>query len=107
MRKIELDWQPGPPSVVNTARWVDFALAQGEASGFEARRVEASPIGEDFAFYQQKLPGAFIMVGSGGPFALHHPEFRVDDRALFPTANYLARLGVQALEALRQQDTGK
>ena len=47
------------------------------------------------------------MVGSGGPFALHHPEFRVDDRALFPTANYLARLGVQALEALRQQDTGK
>lgn len=105
--QIELDWQPGPPSVVNTARWVDFALAQGEASGFEARRVEASPIGEDFAFYQQKLPGAFIMVGSGGPFALHHPEFRVDDRALFPTANYLARLGVQALEALRQQDTGK
>ncbi|RLM14712.1 hydrolase [Gibbsiella quercinecans] len=105
--QIDLDWQPGPPSVVNTARWVDFALAQGTASGFEARRVEASPIGEDFAFYQQKLPGAFIMIGSGGPFALHHPEFRVDDRALFPTANYLAQLGAQALETLRQQETGK
>lgn len=96
--QIELDWQPGPPSVVNTAEWVDFALAQAAGSGFEARRVEASPIGEDFAFYQQKLPGAFLMIGSGGPFALHHPEFRVDDRALFPTAHYLAQLAVNALE---------
>lgn len=102
--QIDLDWQPGPPSVVNTARWVDFALAQGTASGFEAHRIEASPISEDFAFYQQKLPGAFIMIGSGGPFALHHPAFRVDDRALFPTANYLAQLAVQALDALRQQE---
>ncbi|MFO6297997.1 amidohydrolase [Rahnella selenatireducens] len=98
--QIELDWQPGPPSVVNTAEWVDFALAQAAGSGFEARRVEASPIGEDFAFYQQKLPGAFLMIGSGGPFALHHPEFRVDDRALFPTAHYLAQLAVNALERL-------
>ncbi|NGX85974.1 amidohydrolase [Rahnella sp. Lac-M11] len=101
--QIELDWQPGPPSVVNTAEWVDFALAQAAGSGFEARRVEASPIGEDFAFYQQKLPGAFLMIGSGGPFALHHPEFRVDDRALFPTAHYLAQLAVNALEHLNPQ----
>jgi len=101
--QIELDWRPGPPSVVNTAEWVDFALAQAAGSGFEARRVEASPIGEDFAFYQQKLPGAFLMIGSGGPFALHHPEFRVDDRALFPTAHYLAQLAVNALEHLSPQ----
>lgn len=101
--QIALDWQPGPPSVVNTAEWVDFSLAQAAGSGFEARRVEASPIGEDFAFYQQKLPGAFLMIGSGGPFALHHPEFRVDDRALFPTAHYLAQLAVNALEHLSPQ----
>ncbi|MCU5773609.1 amidohydrolase [Erwiniaceae bacterium BAC15a-03b] len=94
---ITLNWQPGPPSVVNDADWVDFALQQAAAVGFEARRVEASPIGEDFAFYQQQIPGAFVMVGSGGPFALHHPEFRVDDRALFPTASYLVQLAVKAL----------
>ncbi|PLM94246.1 amidohydrolase, partial [Klebsiella variicola] len=104
---ISLDWQPGPPSVVNTAKWVDFALAHGEGSGFEARRVEASPIGEDFAFYQQKLPGAFIMIGSGGPYALHHPQFRVDDRALFPTAHYLSQLAVQALRTLSAEINSK
>ena len=100
--EIALDWQAGPPSVINDEAWVDFALAQAPVAGFEARRVTASPIGEDFAFYQQQLPGAFLMIGSGGPFALHHPEFRVDDRALFPTADYLAKLAVKALEQLSQ-----
>jgi amidohydrolase len=95
--QIELDWQPGPPSVVNSDGWVDLALQTGEQAGFEGRRIAANPIGEDFAFYQQRLPGAFIMIGSGGPFALHHPQFRVDDAALFPTADWLAQLAVAAL----------
>ncbi|MGM3173447.1 amidohydrolase [Dickeya lacustris] len=98
--QIELIWHAGPPSVVNTPHWVEFALQVADAEGFEARRVEASPIGEDFAFYQQKLPGTFMMVGSGGPYALHHPKFRVDDRALFPTAHYLYQLATQSLEQL-------
>lgn len=98
--RIELDWQAGPPSVINDQAWVDFALAQAPLAGFEARVVEASPIGEDFSFYQQQIPGAFLMIGSGGPFALHHPQFRVDDRALFPTSDYLAKLAVQALEKI-------
>jgi amidohydrolase len=98
--EIEFLWHAGPPSVVNTAEWVDFALEQASDVGFEARRIEASPIGEDFAFYQQKIPGTFMMVGSGGPWALHHPKFRVDDKALFPTAQYLAQLAVNALNKL-------
>ncbi|PWC11787.1 amidohydrolase [Brenneria roseae subsp. americana] len=98
--EIEFIWHAGPPSVVNTAEWVDFALEVASEEGFEARRVDASPIGEDFAFYQQKLPGTFMMVGSGGPYALHHPKFRVDDRALFPTAHYLYQIAKQSLEQL-------
>ncbi|MCL2892292.1 M20 peptidase aminoacylase family protein [Brenneria tiliae] len=98
--EIEFIWHAGPPSVVNTAQWVDFALNVADEEGFEARRIEASPIGEDFAFYQQKLPGTFMMVGSGGPYALHHPKFRVDDRALFPTAHYLYQLAKQSLDQL-------
>ncbi|TYL42835.1 M20 peptidase aminoacylase family protein [Dickeya sp. ws52] len=100
--EIEFIWHAGPPSVVNTPRWVDFALQVADAEGFEARRVDASPIGEDFAFYQQKLPGTFMMVGSGGPYALHHPKFRVDDKALFPTAHYLYQLAKQSLDQLSQ-----
>ncbi|WP_116186033.1 M20 peptidase aminoacylase family protein [Pectobacterium aquaticum] len=98
--EIEFLWHAGPPSVINTPEWVEFALNVASDEGFEARRVEASPIGEDFAFYQQKLSGTFMMVGSGGPYALHHPKFRVDDRALFPTAHYLYQVAKQSLEQL-------
>ncbi|MCA6966277.1 M20 peptidase aminoacylase family protein [Pectobacterium carotovorum] len=98
--EIEFLWHAGPPSVINTPEWVEFALNVASDEGFEARRVEASPIGEDFAFYQQKLPGTFMMVGSGGPYALHHPKFRVDDSALFPTAHYLYQVAKQSLEQL-------
>ncbi len=99
---ISLDWQAGPPSVINDAHWADFALAQAAKSGFEARVVEASPIGEDFAFYQQQLPGAFVMVGTGQQYALHHPAFRINDDVLLPTAQYLAQLAEVALQEYRE-----
>lgn len=100
--QIELEWHAGPPSVMNDEKWVGFALEQADASGFEARTVEASPIGEDFAFYQQQLPGAFMMVGTGEPYALHHPAFRINDEVLLPTAKYLAALAREALQELTQ-----
>ncbi|WP_337010290.1 M20/M25/M40 family metallo-hydrolase [Pantoea sp. AS142] len=75
---------------------------QAEKSGFDAHVVEASPIGEDFAFYQQQLPGAFMMIGTGEPYALHHPAFRVNDEVLLPTAHYLADLARAALVSLAQ-----
>ena len=90
--EIELLWHAGPPSVMNAPQWIDFVLAIAQENGFTAKLIEASPIGEDFAFYQQKMPGVFIMIGSGGPYALHHPKFRVNDNALYPTANYLYQL---------------
>ena len=97
--KISLDWQPGPPPVINDADWARFALQQATDSGFDARVVEASPIGEDFAFYQQQLPGAFVMVGTGQPYALHHPAFRINDDVLLPVSRYLARLAENALQS--------
>ncbi|PEI05513.1 hydrolase [Pantoea agglomerans] len=95
--QVSFTWHAGPPSVVNDAHWADFALQQAESSGFEARVVEASPIGEDFSFYQQQLAGAFMMVGTGEPYALHHPAFRINDEVLLPTARYLADLAQAAL----------
>jgi len=98
--EVKFNWHAGPPSVVNDAHWADFALQQASASGFEARVVEASPIGEDFAFYQQQLPGAFMMIGTGEPYALHNPAFRINDDVLLPKSRYLANLAVAALKSV-------
>jgi amidohydrolase len=97
---IELIWHALTPSVVNTSQWVDFAFDVAKKEGFEAKRIEPTSIGEDFSFYLQKIEGAFIMVGSGSPYALHHPKFNIDERILFPTAHYLYRLVLESLERL-------
>lgn len=90
--EIEIEWHKGPPSVMNDPKLTDFAMAMGQEEDFIVNTVKASPIGEDFAMYQLKVPGTFMMIGSGGPYALHHPKFKVDDRALFPASHYLYRL---------------
>lgn len=95
--QIDLRWEAGPPSVVNDPHWATFALEQATQSGFTAKQVEASPIGEDFSYYLQQTPGAFIMVGTGEPYALHHPAFRINDQVLLPTAHYLAKLAIGGL----------
>lgn len=38
-----------------------------------------------------------MMVGTGEPYALHHPAFRINDEVLLPTAHYLAGLARAAL----------
>lgn len=99
---IELKWHPGPPSVTNTAAWTDLALSVATKLCYQTRIIEKPWLGgEDFAFYQEKIPGAFVLVGSGGPYALHHPKFQINDDALLPAAKYLAEIARSSLEKLK------
>jgi amidohydrolase len=99
--KVELTWHPGPPSVDNTPEWADFALKVGDEAGYSTQVVGPTAIGEDFAYYQEKLPGAFVMIGSGGPYDLHHPKFIVDEAAILPASRYFYLLALKALEKLK------
>jgi amidohydrolase len=46
--------------------------------------------GEDFAYFLQKVPGAFLFfgMGDGMEFPHHHPAFDLDEKAL-PQATLL------------------
>ncbi|MCE5285704.1 MAG: hypothetical protein LLG02_07645 [Pelosinus sp.] len=57
--------------------------------------------GEDFAYYQEKIPGAFINVGTGPFQPLHHPKFTIDEAALLPGANYFSLLAQHGLSYLQ------
>lgn len=90
--EITISWQAGPPAVINDEHWTAFALHQATLNGLDAREIPATPIGEDFSYYQQYIPGAFIMIGTGEAWPLHHPAFRINDDLLLPAARYLAAL---------------
>jgi len=82
----QVDYMLGYPAVVNDAAMVDFATGVAKRVLGEGCLYPFDPVmgGEDFAFYLQKLPGAFIFLGAGDghEFPHHHPAFDIDERAL-------------------------
>ena len=44
--------------------------------------------GDDFARYQEKVPGFYAFIGTGCPYEWHHPSFLIDDKALPYAINY-------------------
>lgn len=66
--------------------------------------IELQPamVGEDFSFYQQQAPGAFIFVGIGNPekglvYPHHHPKFDMDEEGLRIGMEVMARTAVKLL----------
>ena len=98
----KLKWYPGPPATNNTQRWTAVALQVAKEQKYEIKEHPLSLAGEDFACYQEKLPGAFIKIGTGGAYSLHHPKFIIDEDALVPSANYFAQLAKRALDILEK-----
>lgn len=77
----------GYPVVMNDPAACDEAERLVSNSVPTTRDVEPVLGGEDFAYYQQHVPGAFLFLGNRDPeqgiiYYCHHPRFRVDDKAM-------------------------
>lgn len=96
--EAELEWIAGPPALVNTPAWADFALELAQARGFRTERGMPQMGGEDFAFYLHHVPGAFVSIGSASAFGLHHPGFDPDEGILEPAVDYFTQLAPRALD---------
>ena len=85
-----------PPLVNDTSL---TACIAPEAERFLERKLCHVPplmLGEDFSWYQTKVPGVFAFVGCGDPekecFPNHHPCFAIDERALADACFFIFRL---------------
>ncbi|HIX43207.1 MAG TPA: amidohydrolase [Candidatus Kurthia intestinigallinarum] len=95
--KADFRWFPYLPVVDNAVRFETVAREAAEAIGYAAVEAIPNPAGEDFAFYQQTIPGFFVWMGVDGPHGWHHPAFRLTEDALSVAANYFAELAVRVL----------
>jgi metal-dependent amidase/aminoacylase/carboxypeptidase family protein len=66
--------------------------------GYTSVKPVPSPAGEDFAFYQQAVPGLFVFTGTAGSREWHHPAFDLDEAALPVGAGFFSSLAVRVLE---------
>ena len=96
----ELIWHSGSPATNNTKEWVDFGAKLGTRVGYNVREISMGLEGEDFAYYQKKIQGAFIIIGTGQSFAHHHPEYKVDEKAILNCSKYFAHLAEGALKEI-------
>ncbi len=80
------EYEKGYPAVVNHDDMVDLVLRVTRQTIGEEKIGPFQPVmgGEDFAYYLQKVPGAFFFLGMGDgrPYPHHHPAFDIDERAL-------------------------
>ena len=75
------------PAVVNTKDIVEKCLIILQSLN-NIQIMNQSMVGEDFAFYLEKVPGVFFTLGNynekeGTIYPHHHPQFRVDETILW------------------------
>jgi amidohydrolase len=99
--QIEVALRRGNPVTVNTPAERDLAAEAVMAAGLPLRRDMAPAMtGEDFAWYLEQRPGAFVWIGNGpadGGRALHNSSYDYNDAILPAAAGYLAGVAKRAL----------
>jgi len=94
--KIDIDYVPGYPVVINSQAETELALQVARELVGDDRVVDNfGPIAgsEDFAYYLQKKPGCFLRLGNGeGAPMLHNASYDFNDDNLTVGAAYWTRL---------------
>jgi amidohydrolase len=105
--RIDLDLKEGYPPLVNTERETAIArrAAAAVAGADQVLRMEHPTMGaEDFAYYLQRLPGAYVRIGARHadwePVALHSPSFTVDEASLAYGAAFFDAVAREAIAEL-------
>lgn len=101
--QISIQWGNSPKVTYNDATLTPLIF---ENSKTFAQVIETLPStgGEDFAAYQEKIPGVFAFVGSNGADNApdwHHDDFIVKDKALPTAVNYFVENAFKLLEYYR------
>lgn len=87
--EVELGFSEGYPPVVNDPAL--FELVRGALPRLE-EVTEPLLIAEDFSFYQRRLPGVFLLLGTGTGTPLHADTFDLDERVLLRGLDAYRRL---------------
>ena len=99
--QIEVDIIRGVDVTENTREDADLAAAVAAGAGLAVRRdLPPAMTGEDFCWFLQQRPGAFVWIGNGpldGGRELHSPDYDFNDAILPAAATYMASMAKRVL----------
>ncbi|KZK79650.1 putative hydrolase YxeP [Pseudovibrio sp. Ad13] len=100
---VDYDFADGYPSTSNHPDQTKFATQIAADIAGSADKVDENidPTmgGEDFAYYLEEKPGAFIFLGNGESAGLHHPKYDFNDEAIPYGCSYFIKLIETAMPA--------
>ncbi|MEJ0017644.1 MAG: amidohydrolase [Acetobacteraceae bacterium] len=98
---IDVSLRRGNPVTINSPAERDLAAEAVTAAGLPLRRdLVPAMTGEDFAWYLQQRPGAFVWIGNGpsdGGRGLHSSSYDYNDAILPAASGFLAGVAKRAL----------
>ncbi|MBS4025359.1 MAG: amidohydrolase [Clostridia bacterium] len=105
-----LDYHYGYPPVINHKKIVELVrkagrqiIGPGKILGIKSPSMG----GEDFAYYCEKIPGAFFQLGAGDDnnenHPLHHPGFTLNEESMLVGIEVMALAAVEVLNNLNQE----
>lgn len=102
---VTIDYPHSAPATNNDHGIVELLWAAGEAAIGRDRiaLIEMPSLGgEDFAYYQQVVPGAMVRLGTAfqdpnARFPLHAPEFDINESALVTGVRFLCQAAIHSV----------
>lgn len=96
---VTIEYPKITPPTINTAKEADLVeqvatqlLGKEKVVLLKQNRMAT----EDFSFYLQKIPGCYVMIGTGEDrAACHSPEYQFDDEIIPVAAELLARTALE------------
>ncbi|PXW70195.1 hippurate hydrolase [Loktanella sp. PT4BL] len=98
--QAEVIYERGYPATINDPEKTAFAAAVAREISPDVDDARQYDMGaEDFSYFLEKRPGAYVYVGNGDSAGLHHPKYDFADGAAPVGASFFARLVERALPA--------
>lgn len=97
---VDYKWSLNTIPTSNDPALTGFVGETAKSLGLPVRPGAQSMGGEDFALYQERIPGVFWTIGVGSPHVAHHPGFIASPAPLSAASELLAALAVKALKRL-------
>lgn len=95
--RVEICYPPTVNDAVETT-FVQGVLDEVVGADNVIRDAPATMGAEDFAYFSQAKPGAFVFIGNGASEPLHHPAYDFDDAAAPIGVAYWTKLAETALK---------
>ncbi|WP_018751201.1 amidohydrolase [Paenibacillus sanguinis] len=96
----KLIWHGMLSAVQNDAALVELVAEAAALQQLTVVEAEPTMGGEDFALYQELVPGNFLWMGTSGTEQWHHPKFTLNEGAIEVSAALFAETALLALEKL-------